>query len=55
VTFDLPQRGDTQRFISWLHDNATVETVDHGVDSVQVTAKARSEVAVRARERAPSQ
>ncbi|WP_323676970.1 GTPase HflX [Halorubellus sp. PRR65] len=50
TTFTLPNDGDGQRALSWLYDNASVESVDYGED-VTVTVTARRAVLERARGR----
>jgi len=47
VTFDLPNSGETQSFVSWCYDHGTVHDVTYGA-SVTVDFEARPEVVAQA-------
>ena len=48
----LPMAEDTMSVVSWIHDNATVETVDYGEEDVLVDFEARPVVVEKARSKA---
>jgi len=49
-TLALPNDGDGQRVLSWLHDHASVDAVEYG-DAITVTVTGRASVVERARAR----
>jgi len=51
ATLELPNDGDGQRVLSWLHDHASVDAVDYGT-TVTVRLSGRPNVVARARARA---
>ena len=48
----LPMTDETMSVVSWIHDNARVESVDYGDDDVLVSFEARPSVVSKARSRA---
>lgn len=53
-TVTLPQGGDTERFLAWLYDHATVDTTVYEGGSVTVTYSGRPSIVDQAAARAPT-
>ena len=54
VSLELPNCGETQAVLAWIHEHGVVEDVDYADDRVRIRCTGRPDVIERAREKAAS-